>query len=59
MVADVDMNIVMDGGGRFIEVQGAAEGAPFDRERLDEMLALAASGVAALVAKQKEALGIE
>ncbi len=59
VVADVDMNIVMDGGGRFIEVQGAAEGAPFDRERLDEMLALAASGVAALVAKQKEALGIE
>lgn len=57
--ADVDMNIVMDSTGQFIEVQGAAEGAPFGREALDAMLGLAEAGVAALVARQKEALGID
>ena len=57
--ADVDMNIVMDAEGRFIEVQGAAETAPFSREPLNAMLDLAARGVAALEAKQREVLDIE
>ena len=37
-IAEVDMNVVMDGEGRFLEVQGTAESAPFDRARLDELL---------------------
>lgn len=55
-VAEVDMNVVMDGRGRFIEVQGTAERAPFDRERLDVMLRLASSGVAELVRIQNAAV---
>ncbi|MEW6690925.1 MAG: ribonuclease PH [Pseudomonadota bacterium] len=52
-----DMNVVMTGGGRFVEVQGTAEGAPFDRAALDQLLALAARGIAELVAQQRRALG--
>ncbi|GDX32396.1 ribonuclease PH [Actinomycetes bacterium] len=55
--ADTDMNVVMTGDGRFIEVQGTAEGEPFDRALLDELLALAAQGCVELTAMQKAALG--
>jgi ribonuclease PH len=50
--AEVDMNVVMDGEGRFIEVQGTAEGSPFSRERLDSLLDLAAGGISDLLAVQ-------
>ncbi len=55
--ADVDMNVVMTGSGRFIEVQGTAEESPFERELLDRMLEAAAGGIRALVAAQRAALG--
>jgi ribonuclease PH len=51
--AEVDMNVVMTGSGRFVEVQGTAEGNPFSRGELDELLALAAAGIADLVAAQR------
>lgn len=54
--AEVDMNVVMDGSGNFIEVQGTAEGATFDRERLDKMLDLAASGIATITEAQRGVL---
>jgi len=54
--ADTDMNVVMAEGGRFIEVQGTAEGAPFGRGELDSMLDLAAAGVEQLIASQKMSL---
>jgi ribonuclease PH len=50
--ADVDMNVVMAGDGRFVEVQGTAEGATFSREELDIMLELAAKGCTELFALQ-------
>ena len=46
----------MTGAGALVEVQGTAEGAPFDRSQLDELLDLAASGVAELTKIQREAL---
>ena len=55
--ADVDMNVVMDGEGRFIEVQGTGEGRVFSRGELDRLLDLAAGGIAELAKKQREALG--
>jgi ribonuclease PH len=54
--AEVDMNVVMTGAGLFVEVQGTAEQTPFGRERLLEMLALAARGIGQLVALQRRAL---
>ena len=57
VAADTDMNVVMTGDGRYIEVQGTAEGEPFDRALLDELLALAASGCAELTRLQVAALG--
>lgn len=48
--------IVMTDGGRLIEVQGTAEGAPFSRETLNCMLDLAAEGIAGLIEQQREAL---
>jgi len=54
---DTDMNVVMNDGGGFIEVQGTAEGHAFRREEMDAMLSLAAKGVAELVAHQRAALG--
>ncbi len=42
---DTDMNVVMTGAGRFIEVQGTAEGVPLSRAELDQMLALAEKGI--------------
>jgi ribonuclease PH len=57
--AQVDMNVVGTGDGRLIEVQGTAEGDPFRREELDELLDLATAGIRILVAAQREALGRE
>jgi ribonuclease PH len=54
--ADTDMNVVMTGDGRFIEVQGTAEGEPFDRDLLDQLLALAEGGCRALTDLQAAAL---
>ncbi|MHB1507999.1 MAG: ribonuclease PH [Acidimicrobiales bacterium] len=54
--AEVDMNVVMTGAGRFVEVQGTAEGLPFSRGELDTMLALAANGISSLHAAQAEVL---
>lgn len=54
--AEVDMNIVCTGDRRFIEVQGTAEGAPFTREQMDEMLLLAGLGIESLVVLQRAAL---
>jgi ribonuclease PH len=57
--ADTDMNVVMTGDGRFVEVQGTAEGVAFDRELLDLLLDLAADGCAELTARQHAALGAD
>ena len=54
---DTDMNVVMNDGGAFIEVQGTAEGHAFRREEMDAMLALAEKGIGELVAAQRAALG--
>ena len=54
--ADIDMNVVMSGNGSFIEVQGTAEGTPFDREVLDQLLDLGAKGCAELTQLQQAAL---
>ncbi|MFH1361715.1 MAG: ribonuclease PH [bacterium] len=54
--ADVDMNVVMTEGGDFIEVQGTAEGVPFSREALDQLLDLAKLGIEKLIKKQQEVL---
>jgi len=54
--ADVDMNVVMTGSGGIVEVQGTAEGTPFTRALLDELLDLATGGIRRLVAAQREAL---
>ncbi|MBV9848646.1 MAG: ribonuclease PH [Armatimonadetes bacterium] len=54
--ASVDMNIVMTDTGRYIEVQGTAEGTPFDRARMNRLLDLAQVGVRQMFAKQREAL---
>ena len=55
--AETDMNVVMNEAGAFIEIQGTAEGHAFRKDELDAMLALAASGIEHLIAKQVEALG--
>lgn len=55
--AAVDMNIVMTGGGRFVEVQGTGEEATFDRAEMDRLLELAEKGIAELVRYQKDILG--
>ncbi|MDE0654282.1 MAG: ribonuclease PH [bacterium] len=54
--ADVDMNVVMTGAGDLIEVQGTAEGVPFGRSMLDELMDLAAAGIAEIVRRQRESL---
>ena len=54
--ADTDMNVVMTGDGRFVEVQGTAEAEPFDRDLLGRLLDLATRGCADLTAKQQAAL---
>jgi ribonuclease PH len=55
--ADVDMNVIKTGDGRFVEVQGTAEGAPFTRQTLDELLELASRGIAELVERQRAIVG--
>ncbi|RAY15808.1 ribonuclease PH [Actinomadura craniellae] len=55
--AETDMNVVCTGDGRFVEVQGTAEGQPFDRSELDALLDLALGGCAELTRLQREALG--
>ncbi|MDP9387830.1 MAG: ribonuclease PH [Actinomycetota bacterium] len=54
--AEVDMNVVMTSSGRFVEVQGTAEGLPFTRNELDELLELADLGIVEIIALQAEAL---
>jgi ribonuclease PH len=54
---DTDMNVVMTGAGRFVELQGTAEGQPFSRAETDALLALAERGIAELIAHQRRALG--
>jgi ribonuclease PH len=54
--AETDMNVVMTGGGAFVEVQGTAEAEPFDRAMLDSLLSLAETGCADLTAMQIAAL---
>ena len=53
---DTDMNVVMNDGGGFIELQGTAEGHAFRRDELDALLALAQKGIGALIEAQREAL---
>ena len=53
---DTDMKVVMTGSGGFVEVQGTAEGAPFSRAEMDQLLALADQGIRELVALQRQAL---
>jgi ribonuclease PH len=55
--ADVDMNVVMTGKNRFVEIQGTGEESTFDDQELSELLKLAKIGISQLHAKQKEALG--
>jgi len=53
--AEVDANVVMTGAGLLVEVQGTAEGDPFSRQQLDQMLDLAEAGIANLVEEQRKA----
>jgi ribonuclease PH len=54
--AETDMNVVMNGGGGFVEVQGTAEGHAFRRHEFDELLNLAAAGIGQLIVLQQQAL---
>ena len=56
--ADTDMNVVMTGAGGFVEVQGTAERAAFSRDELDVLLDLAADGIAAIHAAQREVISV-
>jgi ribonuclease PH len=56
--AEVDMNVVMTGDGRLVEVQATAEGAPFTRELHDELLELAGDGIELIAREQHEALAV-
>jgi ribonuclease PH len=56
---DTDMNVVMTGSGRFVEIQGTAEGAPFSRLQMDALVTLGEEGVRELIAAQKKALALE
>ena len=55
--AEVDMNVVKTGDGRFIELQGTAEGPPFDRRALDALMELADNGIKELITMQKAVVG--
>ena len=55
--AEVDMNVVMTRTGSFVEVQGTAEGLPFSRAELDELLGLAEQGIAELIELPARAAG--
>src|SRR4051812_11081588 len=56
--ADVDLNVVMTGDGRLVEVQATAERVPFDRDQLDELLDLAAAGIEELALHQRDAIDV-
>ncbi len=56
--AAVDMNVVMTGSGKLVEVQGTAEGLPFSREQMNDLVDLAEVGITHLLAEQKKVLGI-
>ena len=53
---ETDMNVVMTGAGKFVEIQGTAEGVPFSRRDMDALIGLAEQGIAALISAQKKAL---
>jgi len=53
---DTDMNVVMTGSGGIVEIQGTAEGEPFTRTQMEQLVDLAEAGIAQLLARQKEAL---
>ncbi|UJF32041.1 ribonuclease PH [Paenibacillus hexagrammi] len=55
--AKVDMNVVMTGSGQFVEIQGTGEDAPFSRKELDELLALAETGIRTMIEEQREVRG--
>jgi ribonuclease PH len=55
---DTDMNVVMTGAGGFVELQGTAEGTPFSREEMNQLIELAQAGTAQLIAAQKQALAV-
>ncbi len=55
---DTDMNVVMTSEGDLVEIQGTAEGKPFSREQMNQLLDLAQSGIGELITKQKQALGL-
>jgi len=54
--ADVDLNVAMTSGGKFVEIQGSSESAPFDKDQLDQMLGLAAGGIRKLLRLQRQAI---
>lgn len=56
--SQVDMNFVMTESGKIVEIQGTAEGAPFDEEQFYQLLALGKKGIKEIIAKQKQALGL-
>jgi len=56
--ADVDMNIVMTGSGKIVEVQGTAEKEPFSKQDLDELIELASEGINELISVQKKTIGL-
>jgi ribonuclease PH len=56
LAAEVDMNVVMTSSGRFVEIQGTAEGLPFSKTELEELLSLAEHGIAGLLDLQSAAL---
>jgi ribonuclease PH len=56
--ATVDFNVVMTGDGRLVEVQGTAEGEPFTRQSVDDVLDLAEKGISRLLQIQRQALGL-
>jgi ribonuclease PH len=56
--AEVDMNVVMTGAGRFVEVQGTAEGTPFSKSELDDLVGLAERGIVEIFGLQREMLAV-
>ena len=54
--AEVDMNVVMTGGGEFIEIQGTAEKSPFNKQQMDKLLELAKAGIQNLIDSQRKLL---
>ncbi len=58
-IAEVDMNIVMTGSGKFVEVQGTAEGSPFSRDALSALINLAEDGIKKLITIERQHLGKE